>query len=129
MFSASTRNDSLRWREGHVKELAGQLPSIVGRSTQDAAEVVEDRDAALASSRDHAGKDFLSAGAGGVSIAPEDLSIDDRRTNGLVGPASGGLNPGVFQEGKNLPLVGLKMVGEDPIQRLLGPALEKPEES
>src|SRR5262245_22369236 len=103
MFSASTQTEDLRRREGHVKHLAGQLAAIAGRCTQDAAEVVEDRDATLAAGRDDAGKDLLSPGAGGVSVAPEDLSIDDRRTNGLVGPASGGLKPGVFEEGKDLP--------------------------
>src|SRR5437660_130874 len=114
MFSATIRNETLRRSEGHVKEFAGQLPPIVGGCAQDAAEVVEDRDATLAGGRDHAGEDFLSPGTGRVSVSTEDLSIDDRRSNGLVGSASGGLKPGVFQEGKDLPLVSPKMLGEDP---------------
>jgi hypothetical protein len=52
MFSASIQNQNLRRREGHVQELARQLPSIAGRCPKDATEVVEDLNATLASGRD-----------------------------------------------------------------------------
>src|SRR5438132_377733 len=108
MFSASTRNERLRRREGYVKKLTGKGATIAGRRAQDSAEVVEDGNAALAGGRDDAGKDFLSPSAAGVSVASEDFAIDDRRPDRLVGPASRGLKSGEFQEGKDLALVGPK---------------------
>src|SRR6516225_10945697 len=109
MFSAETRRELLWRSKRHVKELARQGPAIVGRSAQDAAEVVEDRNPALARSHDDAREDFLGAGARGVPVAPEDFSVDHRRTDRLVGPASGVLESRGGEEGKDLRPVDPKV--------------------
>src|SRR5258708_18962427 len=125
MFSALTPIEPSRRREGYVKELARQLPPIAGRSPQDAAEVVEDRNATLASGRDDAGENFLRPSATGVAVAAEGLSIDHRRPDRLVGRASGGPPSRRFQEGKDLWLVGPKMLGEHVVEGMARERLQE----
>ena len=80
-----------------MKKLARQLPPIVGRCAQDAAEVLEDRDATLSSGRDDARENFLSPSAAGVAIAAEDLAIDHGWADCLLGGPIRRLEVGVVE--------------------------------
>src|SRR5712671_123868 len=125
MFSALTPIEASRRREGYVQELARQLPPIAGRSPQDTAEVVEDRNATLASGRYDAGENFLRPSTAGVAVASEGLSIDHRRADRLVSPAARGFQSRGFQEGKDLSPVGPQMLGEHAIEGMARERLQE----
>lgn len=95
--------------------------------TNHSAKMLEDRDASLyAGSRD-ACENLLGPSAPRITVASKDLSIGYRRTDGLIGRPTGGLEPGLLEEKEEFVVMSLQMpcepgvdwVGKAPAQEPL----------
>ncbi len=126
--ATASRLDRLREAQKSTRQGIPQLP----RGAEYATEIAEDGDATLDAGRADARQDLLSARAAGVAIAAEDLSVGDRRADGLVGGPTGGLTARMLEKEEEFVLMVGEMLGEpgvgrvreSPVQQALQPGLK-----